>query len=252
MASYRAVFLILVISLLPLSARAGSACPIPDINDLGVPSWLDRGALLNELQVQQAWIGIKYRTTDTGMTLNYVHPQSPAAAAGLQHGDLVTEINGVLVTNAQELEALFDSKSSGDRLSFTLSDQSIVTLTVGHTDPVPLGIKNAIQKEYCGTSQLWTSDDAERARIMPMLFSEDRSFRCYDAHIALQSLGEFDTISDVYVVRGSRRILITMPYWGTTCVNVSALDGDNYTVANLFAVIDSITNDYMAYWEQRP
>lgn len=249
----KTLFSILALSLAPIIVHAGDACPIQiNIRDLGVPSWLDRDALLSELQIQHPFIGIRHMDTDAGIELTYIHPDSAAAAANLRQGDVVTAINGVPTTNIDAREAVFDSKQPGDQLTFTRINQGDVTLTVGHTDPVPLGMSNAIRQQDCRVSQLSTADSAERDQILPMLFSENRGFRCYDAHIALQTLGEFHEISDVYIVRGSRRILITMPYWGTACLSVSSVDGENYTAANLLAAVDEITNRYAQFNIENP
>lgn len=249
----KALFSVITLCLLPVTAHAGDPCPVPiKIHDLGVPSWLDRDALLAELQTQKPWIGIRHRDIETGLELTYIHPNSAAAAAGLQQGDVVTAVDDVLATEITAREALLDAKQPGNVITFARLNQPSVTLTVSNTDPVPIGMDIAFRREDCRTSQLAGPGDGDREMIMSMLFDENRRFRCYDAHIALQSLGELYEITDVYFVRGSRRILITMPYWGTTCINSSQLDGDNYTNPQLLEVLYSVVGDFVNYNIENP
>ena len=235
-----------ILGMSPAIAQAGDPCPISvNIRDLGAPDWLDREALLDALQVQRSWIGITYGDRDLGIELTYIHPDSAAAKAGLQVGDMVSEINGVLTTDDAKRRAMFDALAPGDQINFIRVDQPPVSTTVGHTDPVPVGMANAFEQQDCRDATLRTVPEAERADILPMLFNDNRGFRCEDAHVALQTLGERYEINEVYFVRGSRRILMTMPYWGTSCINIDALDGANYTPSQLQAALDAVVNDYV-------
>lgn len=236
----------LILGLLPVTAQAGDPCPIPvNIRDLGTPDWLDRDELLQQLQVQKSWIGISFSYRETGIEITYIHPNSAAAAAGLKVGDIVSVINEVPMTDAAERDAMFDALKPGDQISFTRIDQPAISTRVGYTDPVPFGIYRALEEQDCRAVNIRTVDPQERADILPILFNETRGFRCEDAHIALQTLGERYEINEVYVVRGSRRLLITMPYWGTSCISVASLDGENYTTTQLLNAVDRVIGDYV-------
>ncbi len=240
------LFSALILGLLPAMAHAGDPCPISvNIRDLGAPDWLDRDALLDQLQLQRSWIGITYAHRDDGIELTFIHPDSAAAIAGLKVGDRVSMINETPMTDDDRRNAMFDALGPGDTINFTRVDQPPVSATVGYTDPVPIGLANTFEEEDCRDATLRMVPATEREAILPLLFNENRGFRCEDAHVALQSLGERYEINEVYFVRGSRRILLTMPYWGTACVDVDALDGENYTASQLRATVYDVINDYV-------
>lgn len=243
------VMLALCGSLLSQAAHAGDPCPIPvTVHDLGVPEWLDRNALLNGLQSRQTWLGMQYSDVELGIHLTHVHHASPAAEAGLLPDDTVLSINGVSTMDVADRRALFDAMKLGDTLSFVLlRDENSMALevTVGGIDPVPFQITQALEGEDCRNANLRTPPESERRAIMEKLFTANRGFRCDDAHVALQSMFEKYEVQDVYFVRGSRRVLLTMPYWGTTCVSVPSLDGDNLTQSDALEVINKVIKDYV-------
>ncbi len=242
----KAIIAAIAIIIAPTISKAGDPCPIPvNIVDLGVPSWLDRNALLEQISSQQSWIGIQHRDTPQGIVLSQIYDQSPAAAAGLQEGDLVTAINDVSTVDVAAREALFDAASIGDTLTFSLFNGSDITLMVGRADPVAMGMMQTLRRQDCRASDIRTPDLQQQALLLPLLFNPNRSFRCEEAHQALEFLGERFEIDDVYMVRGSRRILLTMPYWGTTCITAASVDGDNLTDAALLAALDDVIGDYV-------
>ncbi|MEJ6401704.1 PDZ domain-containing protein [Yoonia sp. 2307UL14-13] len=246
---------LIVLSLLfsPAVASAGDPCPIEvEIQDLGVPEWLDRDALLDNLTSQSPWIGIRYSYGAFGITLTDVTPLSPAKSAGLEVGDLVMEIDGVAMSDQATINALFDAKEIGEDMVFTRENRSPATVRIGRTDPIPLGLVRALGNVDCRVSKLSHPTEAEKTAILPMLFNENRGFRCDDAHIALQALHERNYQTRVYFVRGSRRILISMPYWGSTCVASTTLDGENLSDAALIAAVEPAIADYIQDRFQNP
>ena len=233
-------------------AQAGDPCPIPvNIADLGSPEWLDNAALINDLQSRQIWIGISFDTLDEGLELTRVFEGSPAEAAGLLRGDIVTMIGSRRVSD----EAVFSSLNIGERVKVSLlrDDQPLtVLLTVGGVDPVPLAIVRTLQDTDCRGSALTPPSAEMRDAVMERLFTQSRGFRCEDAHIVLEPLVEKFRSDTVYYVRGHRRLLLTMPYWGTTCIAVDALDGAHLNDVEISDVIERVIRDYVRDRHENP
>ena len=104
------LFSALLFGLLPAMAQAGDPSPISvNIRDLGTPDWLDRDALLDQLQQQRSWIGITFAHRDDGIELTFIHPDSAAAIAGLKAGDRVSMINETPMTDDDRRNAMFDA-----------------------------------------------------------------------------------------------------------------------------------------------
>ncbi len=227
--------LALALLIAPGMLRAGDPCPIAvEINDLGAPSWLDRDTILNDLTSQSPWIGISHNYREDGITLTYIARQSPAEAAGLQVGDLITAIDGVPTSDKATVDALFDAKQIGDRMTFTRSGLPPATVTIGRTDPVAIGLVRALADVDCRRSNLSYPTDDEKRRVMPLLFDANRGFRCDDAHIALQAIAERDYQTRVYFVRGSRRILRPCPIGARPVSTARALTVKPFLPAHCF------------------
>lgn len=239
----------LFLSLSATIAKAGDPCPIRvNLIDLGSPDWLDNDALLDALTSQRTWIGIRHADPPEEFILRHIYRNSPAERAGLQQDDIVSTINGLPVKTERQKDAVFDSIEVGTMLEFSIErngERQTIDLEVGHADPVVLRALNALKRQDCRNGRLTFPTSAEREHLLPKLFTDNRGFRCEDAHLELRSLGERYEIDQVYFVRGSRRILITMPYWGTTCVQASALDGNNLTDQAVLGVLDRVIGDYI-------
>lgn len=70
-----------------------------------------------------AWLGVKVITDDQGaLVVNQVDPDGPAAAVGIQVGDVITAVNGETVANRDGLKAAIAAHVPDD----------VVTLTVTH------------------------------------------------------------------------------------------------------------------------
>ncbi len=233
-------------------AQAGDPCPIPvNIADLGSPDWLDNAALINDLQSRQIWIGISFDTLDEGLELTRVFEGSPAEAAGLLRGDIITMVGARRFSD----EAVLSGLNIGETVKVSLlrDDQPLtVLLTVGGVDPVPLGMVQALQDSDCRDPALTPPSAVTREAIMARVFTQSRGFRCEDAHVALEPLMEQYQSDTVYIVRGHRRLLLTMPYYGTACVPVGALDGDNLNNAELSAVIERVIRAYVRERHENP
>lgn len=239
-------------SLLGGNAQAGDPCPITvKISDLGAPDWLDRLALINALEARQIWIGISYKTTDDGLRLTRVYEGSPAESAGLREGDIVSDIGGRPAIEGETFERL----NIGEAVVFAVErdrQRFDALVTIGGADPVPLAIVQQLHSADCRASELAPPSAEMQQAVMARLFTESRGFRCDDAHVALQPLMEQYQSDTVYFVRGSRRLLLTMPYYGTTCVSVGALDGGNLNDVEISAVIERVISNYVRERHQNP
>jgi len=93
-------------------------------------------ALISDGSVEHAYLGVAIDDSDdaAGATLAEVRSGTPAAEAGLQQGDVVTELDGESVDSADELRRLVDSKSPGDKVELTIErdgDTQTVEVTLG-------------------------------------------------------------------------------------------------------------------------
>ncbi len=233
-------------------AHAGDPCPIAvNISDLGSPDWLDNTALINALQSRQTWIGISYASSEEGLILNRIHQGSPAEQAGLLVGDLVLAVGARKAADGD----MFDGLDIGQDVTVRVrrdGQLKDVRLTIGGVDPVPLAIVQQLQNEDCRDPEFAVPNEALEQAIMAVVFTQSRGFRCEDAHVALQPLMEQYQSDTVYFVRGSRRLLLTMPYYGTTCVSVGALDGYNLNDAEISAVISHVIRNYVRERHDNP
>ncbi len=75
--------------------------------------------LIGSGSVKHAYLGVSIGTAAKGVRLEQVRPDTPAARAGLQAGDVITAIGGKVVRSASELSSAIDAKKPGDRVSLT-------------------------------------------------------------------------------------------------------------------------------------
>jgi putative serine protease PepD len=80
--------------------------------------------LISSGSVRHAYLGVGIATASEGVRLTEVRTGTPAAAAGLQVGDVATAIDGKAVRDAATLGSAIDAKSPGDRVSITFTRNS--------------------------------------------------------------------------------------------------------------------------------
>ena len=83
--------------------------------------------------VQHAYLGVSIgsSTSGAGAVIGTVRPGGPAAAAGLQSGDVVTAVNGKPIASANALTAAIGALQPGDKATLALRrGGSTLTLTV--------------------------------------------------------------------------------------------------------------------------
>ena len=78
-------------------------------------------ALISDGSVEHAYLGVATEdASGSGARLAEVRAGTPAAAADLQSGDVVTKFDGESIASADELRRLVDAKSPGDRVGLTI------------------------------------------------------------------------------------------------------------------------------------
>ena len=227
----------------PVPAHAGDPCPIGLELHEYTPEWRSRADDLAALRTKRAWIGVNYRGDDT-VTIQRTIPGSPAHAAGLLRGDVIAAFDGVPVGGQKHLNELFDAAHRAVVLTIETDGVSrLVGLERGPADPVFLGLVNAAETQECRAVHVQELTVPQQAALVTGAFDTNRGFRCDDAHAAL--MPAFDS-GDVVMIRGGRRILLTMPGWGTTCVSVGDYDGEGLTTERLRSLIESLARPYVA------
>jgi putative serine protease PepD len=90
--------------------------------------------LIRTGEVEHAWLGVSMTETDEGVTLAEVRPDSPAASAELQVGDVVKEAGGQSIETADELGDAVAEREPGDDLELVVErdgEEETVTVTLG-------------------------------------------------------------------------------------------------------------------------
>jgi putative serine protease PepD len=93
-------------------------------------------ALIADGSVEHAYLGVATADVDgsTGAGISEVRTGTPAAAAGLRNGDVVTKVDSTNVGSADELRRLIDAKRPGDKVDLTVrrqGDTQTLEVTLG-------------------------------------------------------------------------------------------------------------------------
>ncbi len=87
------------------------------------------------------WLGAQIRNTSNGPTVAAVIAGSPAEAAGLQRGDVITSVDGTAVTDLKGILQALQGKNVGDTVTFTItrngSSQDITATLAARPEPLP-------------------------------------------------------------------------------------------------------------------
>jgi membrane-associated protease RseP (regulator of RpoE activity) len=69
---------------------------------------------------EMPWLGVTFVMVDDGARVSYVVPNSPADDAGIETGDVITEVDGRNVTESNRLDELIQQYDPGDRVELTV------------------------------------------------------------------------------------------------------------------------------------
>lgn len=241
------------------NAHAGDPCPISfTFYDLGAPEWLDRAALLDALESKDSWIGISFKSGDGGVKITNVSDGSPAQKSGLQRGDIVTEAGGQPLSTHQAFGQQLRDTAPGATLALKVkrADKVLdVPLTLGRQDPVFGAIVDYASKQECTSVSRGDITEEARKAVLKLMFSKGRRFRCDDAHDALSEAkinGWQYSAGDIFVVRGSKRLLLANTGWATTCIRAKSHDGAKLTEKAIGKVFKKLSKAYIAEMYANP
>ena len=146
----------------------GFAIPINDMRAM-VQDIIDNGSVTNKpyLDVTAGTVNMQMSQQaglSQGVFLYAVDPNGAAAAAGLQAGDIITQIDGTAVQSMTDLSAAKKSYSAGDTAQFTVirGGQTIPVPVTWGTEPVPSASASQHTQDqagqvYGGNRQSWHS-----------------------------------------------------------------------------------------------
>ena len=108
----------------------GFAIPIDSVKEI-IASIIRDGTLV------KPYIGVSLSAAEDGVAVRAVEANGPAAEAGLQTGDVITEVNGKAAGSAADVSAAVSAAGVNGTLTLTVSrngDTLDLTLTVGQTE----------------------------------------------------------------------------------------------------------------------
>lgn len=79
------------------------------------------------------YIGVFLSETPDGIVVSTVQPNTPASGAGIEEGDIITEVDGTPVATAEQLSSVLRSLAPGTEVSITVNrdgTDTVVTLTL--------------------------------------------------------------------------------------------------------------------------
>jgi putative serine protease PepD len=79
------------------------------------------------------YIGVFLSETPDGIVVSTVQPNTPASGAGIEEGDIITEVDGTTVATAEQLSSVLRSLAPGTEVSITVTRdgaEQVVTLTL--------------------------------------------------------------------------------------------------------------------------
>ena len=125
-----------------ISSRGGGNDGVGFAIPINMASWV-ASELLEDGKVDRSYLGVGIQPVTSslaaqfgvdvgqGVLVNNVFPETPAAAAGLQTGDLIVKVDGKAVESPQQLQGIVEQLDAGKPYDFTnLRDGEEMTLDV--------------------------------------------------------------------------------------------------------------------------
>jgi len=120
---------ILVVAAAGLALAAGTVAAIAASDGGDEPS--ERTAAQEETRDKNAnpWLGVLARPSEApaGLAVRHVVPESPAADAGIERGDVITAIDGQAVTEFEALRDAVQAKAAGDKVTLSVVKDGVDT-----------------------------------------------------------------------------------------------------------------------------
>jgi hypothetical protein len=244
-----------ILALITSPALAGDACPVPlKVYNVQSPNWLDYNILMDKISTHRTWIGVRWNFTDQGMMVRWVDPNSPAAVAGIDVGMTISHLNGQPVITEEGVSKQFEGLAYRDILTAQTTAGDSYKLTMQRRDPIASTFSERLRKiDDCVDVSYFNDQSNRLSDIQQGIFDNQNSFNCTNAHIRLQRLYEDEGYvgGEVFFVRGSRRSIITMPYWGTVCIMNDDLDSAE-TIEKLDFLVEAIQRGYVQWTLENP
>lgn len=203
-------------------AFAGDPCPIDFVFTEVTPSWRNRTEDLGKLNQQKRLYGISYRERGGVVTVVELVPHT-AADERLQVGDVVKSIGTTPITSMKDVDTGLDAAAGGVAKIVVERQGKAVEVQVGPSpiDPIAFALFHQARESECSHPSFGRLTEAQVADVHQAAFDENRAFRCDDAHKRFQATYAPGTS---LIIRGGRRVLLTMPGWHTLCVGVEDTD----------------------------
>ena len=106
-------------------------------------------------------------TSAQGLTVKSVEKDSPAEEAGVQEGDIITEVNGEKVTAYSDLSSVISKSKAGDVITLTINRDGEtlkikVTLGVHKQAALPEKDSSSNDQEYPGDQESGNGNGSNR------------------------------------------------------------------------------------------
>ena len=137
----------------------GFAIPMNSVKDI-ITSIIEKG------YIEKVYMGVTVYSEDSsrrgskgsstqGLTVKSVEKESPAETAGVQEGDIITEVNGEKVTAYSDLSSVISKSKAGDVITLTINRDGEtlkikVTLGVHQQAALPEKDSSSNDQEYPG------------------------------------------------------------------------------------------------------
>ncbi len=119
-----------------LALAAGTVAAVAATNDGDEPT--GRTAAQEETPDENAgpWLGVVVGPSEdpAGLAVRHVAPESPAADAGLERGDVITAVDGQAVSDFEALAAAIDAKAVGDTVTLSVIKNGVEEPDAAATD----------------------------------------------------------------------------------------------------------------------